>query len=122
MLTKHWGGNRSDNCPAPGCSEQESLEHILVVCPYYADIRKRLVDLWRCKSDPSITELISETLVGPHQVLVQFILDASVHPKVITLSQKHGTGILQRIFHLTRTWCFSIHRQRVKLLTNNLIF
>ena len=42
MLTRHWGSHRTGSCPAPGCSEQETLEHILVFCPYYNDMRFRL--------------------------------------------------------------------------------
>ena len=38
--------------------------------------------------------------------LLQFILDASVHPEIITLKQNYGDVILKIVFHLTRTWCF----------------
>ena len=119
MLTRHWGSHRTLNCPAPGCSEQETLEHILVFCPYYNEMRFRLQDLWRFKSDAIIAQLVSQTLSGSPLVLAQFLLDASVHPSVITLVQEHGPELLQRIFHLTRTWCFSIHRLRIQLLRNN---
>ena len=116
MLTRHWGSQRTGSCPAPGCSEQETLEHILVFCPYYDDMRFRLEDLWKSKSDPIISQLVAQILTDSPLVLVQFLLDASVHPSVITLVQNHGPELLRRIFHLTRTWCFSTHRLRIQLL------
>ena len=63
-----------------------------------------------------LMDLISEVLSGPQNSLVQFILDASVHPSVITLVQTYGQDILMPIFYLTRTWCYSLHRERLKLL------
>ena len=112
-LTSHWT-NRGSDCQAHGCSGMtETLEHILISCPYYADIRERLVNLWISTPDPELKILVLSILTGPSQQLVNFILDASSHPKVI----KAGKNILSAVFYLTRTWCYSIHRKRAKLLS-----
>ena len=111
-LTSHWT-NRGSDCQAPGCNgATETLEHILVSCPYYADTRQRLVNLWISIPDPTVKMLALSVLTGPSQQLVSFILDASSHPLVI----KAGKNLLSAIFYLTRTWCYSIHRKRAKLL------
>ena len=46
---------------------------------------------------------------------VQFLLDCSVLPEVIHASQK-DSKILSLLFKVTRTWCYSMHRARLKML------
>ena len=46
---------------------------------------------------------------------VQFLLDCSVFPSVIQASQKNKL-ILPALFKVTHTWCYSMHRTRLKLL------
>ena len=45
-----------------------------------------------------------------------FLLDCSCLPDVIMLVQKYGSDILKNIFEVTRTWTFTLHRERLKLL------
>ena len=115
-LTRHWSPSRSSCCPAPECHEEESLEHLLVFCCYYNQAREKLKRLWSSCRVPLLTDLLTKMLHGPPISLVQFILDASVHPTVINLVQKFGQDILMTVFHLTRTWCYTIHRERLRLL------
>ena len=117
MLTRHWSfNNKSGFCQAPSCTEvQETLDHLLISCPYYTQTRGKLVRLWTSCKNTSILHLVSSVLGGPPQSLIQFILDASVHPAVISMSQIYGPEPLQIIFHLSRSWCYSVHIQRVKL-------
>ena len=44
---------------------------------------------------------------------VQFLLDCSTIPAVISSTQVHGPNILERLFYLTRNWCYTIHRSRM---------
>ena len=46
---------------------------------------------------------------------VQFLLDASVLPNVITATQDGGAEILREIFSFTRSWCYGMHRKRLQL-------
>ena len=48
-------------------------------------------------------------------VWVQFVLDCSVFPQVIASSQCDKT-VLPLLFKVTRTWCYSLHRTRLKIL------
>ena len=116
VLTKHWSVNRSDKCPAPDCHEPETLEHLLLSCSYYDQSRQKLERLWSCASEPLLSDLLLEVLGGPTEDLVQFILDASVHPTLIRLVQTYGQELLVKVFYLTRTWCYTLHRERLKIL------
>ena len=46
----------------------------------------------------------------------QFLLDCSIIPAIILLRQSHGVEILSELFYLTRTWCYSLHRERLRQL------
>ena len=115
MVTRHWSSSRRGICPVPDCTEFETLEHFLILCPYYEDMRDKLKKLWLSTTNPHILQIVSEVLTGPVSDLLQFLLDASVRPLVITLTQLLGDEILRSIFYLTRTWCYSMHRERAKM-------
>ena len=84
---------------------------------YVAEMRWSLRTLW-IKPYPImvVNALIITVLEGPPQEILHFILDPSSHPQTIHLCQVHGQEILKLLFNLTRTWCYSIHKQRLKLL------
>ena len=116
-LARHWSSNKEGYCLGPQCYQIcESLEHILLWCPSYSSTRKKLVTLWHSNSSPCVTSPVTTILNGPSFSHMQFLLDASSHPLVIRLAQDLGSEVLKTIFHLTRTWCFSVHRHRAKLL------
>ena len=104
MVTRHWTNNKNGWCPSPSCSTvQESLEHLLLTCPYYDQTRQKLFRLWSSTKNSIVLHLVSSALEFPPDLLLQFILDASTIPAVISLSQIYGTDLLQAIFHLTRS-------------------
>ena len=119
LLTRHWSpSNPNGYCLAPSCSETpESLEHLLLHCPYYSDTRGRLIDLWtRPPINSVVLPLIISLLTGSPQQLLGFILDPSTHNQVILLCQNNGRTLHNTFFHLTRSWCSAIHVERLKLL------
>ena len=62
--------------------------------------------------------ILDEMLTGcedDHELWIQFVLDCSVFPSVIAAAQK-DPAVLQLLFRATRTWCYSLHRTRLKLL------
>ena len=106
------------NCQAPTCNgTPESLEHLLIHCPYYTELRESLRRLW-IQPYPimAVRALLLSVLEGPPKQFLHFILDPSSHPQTIHLCQVHGQDLLKTFYHLTRTWCYSIHKQRLKLL------
>ena len=115
-LCSHWSSNKGGFCLSPTCSNQiETIDHILVHCQAYSTTRDKLTRLWLSSPNPKVQELASQALASPPAYLIQFILDCSVIPLVITATQHDGTDILDSLFHLTRTWCFAIHRERMKI-------
>ena len=60
--------------------------------------------------------LIAFYFQGTETNKVQLILDPSVLPKVISTKQVEGPHIYDEIFHFSRSWCYSIHKKRLKLL------
>ena len=116
-LAKHWSRNKEGYCLSPTCQNQiETVQHILIECPAYLECKKRLYSLWLSSKNPVVYHLILAALSTEKEYLLQFLLDCSVLPEVITATQSYGEGIFSELFYLTRTWCFSVHRERMKML------
>ena len=119
LLTRHWSPSRSEWCPAITCSKvPESLEHILLYCPYYASIREQLILQWARVMNRSAHLLLFQMLSGPASSLLSFILDPSTHPTVIKLVQELGLDMLKIFMSLTRNWCWAVHKGRASLLVH----
>ena len=104
-------------CSAPCCHEtEETLEHILLDCPHYFSSREALSLMWKSSDNLIARDLAVSALMNHPKYLMQFLLDPSVVPDVIAAVQDNGSEVLNEVFHLTRTWCFSIHRDRLKFL------
>ena len=118
LLARHWSRNRNGYCLSSSLcnSTHETLDHILLWCPAYHNLRERLMKLWLSNPYPHIKNIIITTLNGSSHNLMQFLLDPSTHPQIILLAQNLGDEPLRIAFYLTRTWCFSIHRERAKIL------
>ena len=94
------------------------LLHLLIVCPALEHTRHRLHSLWCSKSAdcPPLHSLVLRILGSSPESQVRFILDSTPCPELIKLIQMFGKEIQDRVLYLTRTWAFSIHRQKLKLL------
>ena len=117
-LSRHWSDNPRGCCRTEdSCSNIiEDTKHILLECPAYAKEKRKLISLWLKTNNNIVRKLVLEALSNTSDYLLQFILDCTVLPSVITASQSHGREILDVLFHLTRTWCFVVHRQRMRIL------
>ena len=121
-LSRFWSNNPNGYCLLPHCSGKsvkEDITHILVTCPSLSTKRNRLRDFFYSNSRGScyIQDTIETFLLtkNPH-FQTQFLLDCSVLPEVIHLRQNLGLNILRSLFYLTRTWCYSLHRERLRQL------
>ena len=120
-LRRHWSSNSEGFCLLPSCSEQtDDLPHILLACPSLQEARDRVRLLWtdHLTDKPHIDHVVKMytiTQCDPDNH-TQFLLDASVLPEVISCTQDHGQSVLDTLFYLTRTFCYSIHTCRLKLL------
>ena len=94
------------------------LVHHLVLCPVLEERRLLLFEYWKsiAEQNPPIREIVQHVLTSTTEVLMQFILDCSVLPLVISATQQFGFEVLAVLFKITRTYCYSIHRERMKIL------
>ena len=94
----------------------ESLEHILIHCPAYTHIRNNVTHKSSKTADPIVSKLVANALNSSYHNLMQFLLDATVLPDVRLAVLTHGQSLLGPLLNITRTWCYSIHRERMQLL------
>ena len=121
QLSRHWSSNKAGICCIPGCSGRDfgSLEHLLLFCPALSDVRDRMIELWLSTANKHIElkSLIHSMLYGQRlELVMQFLLDCSCFPEVVSLRQSSGLQLLTPLFYITRSWCFSIHRSRMRKL------
>ena len=120
-LCKHWSKNPNGNCLGPSCAGKDIIEdeeHVLLYCQSLAATRMNLVNftIGYTSSFPLLTDILLTFTNPNHPKFFQFLLDCSVIPQVISLTQEHGTDILCHLFKVTRTWCYSLHHDRLKML------
>ena len=119
MMCRFWSTNRNGFCLSETCKQVcGDLEHLLVVCPALDHIRHRLHSLWCQKTVycAPLHDLILKILGSNSETQVRFILDSTTFSEVIFLRQTLGQEIEDTVMYLTRTWAFTIHRQKLKML------
>ena len=98
--------------------ETEDITHLLVPrCLALQDRKAVLIDygVSLLQQSPIALDIFNEIFFSDESTKVQFILDCSVLPQVIRASQ-FDKNILALLFRFTRTYCYSLHRTRLKLL------
>ena len=120
-LSRHWSVNKSGLCSTPGCTGEDvgSLEHMLLFCPALADARQRIIALCHkvALENEDLTNILSSALNGQTtEMVMQFLLDCSSLPAVIILKQSGGNHLVERLFYISRSWCYSLHRSRMNKL------
>ena len=120
-LSRHWSANPNGYCLHPSCNRlgiSEDVEHILLNCPSLSKTRASLAKftLDYSRDQPQIQSILLTYTNPTNPLFVQFLLDCSVIPEVISLTQVHGKDTLFKLFKVTRAWCYSLHRNRLKLL------
>ena len=120
-LRRHWSGDSSGLCQIPGCTgEPGTLLHIATgQCAGLTSARVRAVALWQIflRDNELIFPLIRDFSLGDPQHFLEFLVDPTTRPKVISLAQIHSKkDILSKLCYMTRTWLFAMHKERLKLL------
>ena len=115
---RHWTQNRAGYCLLPTCEPgtDGSLEHILLHCSALAVTRAKLYKLCNTVAQESnlLSTIITNILNSDNNKLkMQFILDSSILPSVIRITQFYGIQTRDRLLYLGRTWCYNIHRERM---------
>ena len=118
--TRHWTlDNREGYCSYPACTQMEvveSPEHILLSCQAYHSARLQLITAALRTRNPQTHALFLSHLFSSRVKMMQFLLDPSGIPEVISCVQTNGDDIFNDILYIGRTWCYSLHRERSKRL------
>ena len=121
-LCRHWSDNTAGVCLLHSCFKNQMMEdvsHILVICASLASVRDRLFTFFSNYgvSHPHLMQAITGFLSSTStSYKTQFLVDCSVLPEIILLQQHYGKIVLNELFYITRTWCFTIHRERLRML------
>ena len=116
-LLRHFSPSNTGICEL--CDlEVEDIAHLLVPrCTALQERKLFLMDYSQqiLQHHVEALEIFHTIFSSNEDTRVQFLLDCSVIPSVIQASQKNKL-ILPALFKVTRTWCYSMHRTRLKLL------
>ena len=121
-MCRFWSKNKDGICLLPSCKNifvSETIQHVLLHCSGMNENRRRLKSFTDkiAVDKPVIQQIISTYMNTDDEYLrVQFLLDCSVLPLVISSYQIHGPIIYQQLYRISRTWCRSLHLARLKLL------
>ena len=122
-LSRHWSGDPSGSCSLPSCKlsgpHPGTLAHLLLYCEDLEPARKRIASLWaqHLQDKPVLIEIVQKNFINVDKTLaLQFLLDCSVLSDVILAKQEFGEVILNSLFYLTRSFCYSLHKARLRLL------
>ena len=120
-LCRFWSQNKEGFCLLESCNGKciiEDTYHIIITCNSLVETRRRLFKFTAAyvADKPLLIPLIKAYLCSSEEYFVQFMLDCSVLPMVISSYQMHGPIVHEHLFHISRTWCRSLHRDRLKLL------
>ena len=118
-LCSHWSTNSSGFCKlSNSCQTVENVEHFLKDCSALDKTRKNLSEFTNsyCTSHPEIKTIVEQYSKPECRLFCQFIIDCSILPEVIASVQSNGEHILTHLFTITRIWCYTLHRERLKIL------
>ena len=114
---RHFYPDSDGNCSICPENVPGTIEHILTQCPSLSETREKLYEkLNTYNISENAKSLISTAIHSTNNNdTVQFLLDCSTTPEVISETQQIGPVILEELFRYTRAWCYSIHKSRLKL-------
>ena len=99
-----------------------TLDHLLLNCQALSEIRKQSVSHWSAYmvDKPFLLPIVTYHTLTPgaegNKLNMDFLLDPSTCPMVISAVQELGAGVLAHLLYLTRTWCHSHHLKRKRHL------
>ena len=116
----HWSPDVDGKCLlSHNCTENEDIAHILTSCNALEQTRAKLLkftEAYLIHAPQSVSHLVQSLCNPKAPNHIQFLLDCSVLPEVISLVQQEGKMIHSYLFDISRTWVYSLHKQRLKLL------
>ena len=119
-LLAHFHPSNSRTCQL-NCDKPDAIgdvHHFLINCSTLATRRSLLFEYWDtiASNYPVCSPIVNNIKLGPETQLLQFILDCSSIPEIIRLVQTHGEDLYSPLYKMSRTFCCSMHRERLKIL------
>ena len=118
-LLAKFSSSNSEFCQLhPSTETVGDLYHHLIFCEALQDRRQALFEYWKKISSENRTayNILTEAICLPPDIFLQFILDCSALPHVISAADAHGSTLYYILFKATRTYCYSMYRTRKNLL------
>ena len=116
-LLRHFTENKGGICQICSSHSIGSIEHILISC---SSLENHRIGLLRKLDNSGYHEaaysFIKNTISCRSELSIQLLLDCSSIPEVIFMCQTFGEIILDDLFKFSRTWCYTIDRERRKML------
>ena len=113
-----WTSNKDGNCLLPSCSPAPWNISFFSAQPWDLHARNffKLCNKVSLESE-ELSRIINSVLFsGDQQTIMQFLIDCSAMPEVIRSVQTFGDHTLYRLMYIGRTWCYNIHRERMRQL------
>ena len=116
-LVRHFYPGSDGNCSLCPENVPGDLDHILTWCVSLREVRRLLTEKLEQSyiSDTAKSIILNVINSENRKDFVQFLLDCSVHPDVISATQNCGPALLEELFRFTRSWCYAVHRTKLKL-------
>ena len=119
-LCSNWSNNKLGVCLiSTSCADDvEDIPHILHGCPALQPTRDKLMKFTKeyCEELAPIEHITSTFLNSTVTEFCQFLLDCSVLEPVINAVSLYGCDVLTHLFNITRTWIYTLHKERMKRL------
>ena len=120
-MRRHFGVGETGVCRVPGCSGSTpgTLMHLATgQCPGLTTAVRAATLHWSnfILKNPILNPLVQVLSQEEPAKFLEFLLDPSTQPSVISLVQEHGKVVMDQLCHLSRTWLYLLHRERFKKL------
>ena len=118
-FARHWTSNKQGFCLIPGCSDKiGDLQHLLIECSALSNKRANILELLIKKA---IMLLPLHSLLGlifqsQPELQCHFILDPFSFHDIRFLCNLYGQTIIKFVCYFVRTFAYTIHMERLKLV------
>jgi hypothetical protein len=118
-LRRHWSGDQNGFCQIPGCFDTPgTLQHIATgQCPSLGAARMKACNTWHnfLSINPILLPLINDITLN--EDFLSFLVDPTTFSNAIDLAQQHkDIDVMGKLCYLTRTWLYTMHKERLILL------
>ena len=120
-LRRHWADKETGIRRVPGCTGDlpGTLLHLATgQCPGLASATAAAAAHWSSflKVHPLLLPLIQVISSSSPEVFLSFLLGPATEAPVIALAQEQGRDVVNQLCFMTRTWLYTLHRERLKKL------